>query len=33
LLVPAGALIGWQAARRLRANEPARYARLGQDRN
>ena len=33
LLVPAGALIGWQAARRLRANEPARYARLGQDRS
>jgi hypothetical protein len=31
-LVPLGALVGWQAARRLRANEPARYARLGQDR-
>lgn len=33
LLVPVGALIGWQAARRLRMNEPARYARLGQDRS
>lgn len=31
LLVPAGALIGWQAARRLKANHPARYARLGQN--
>ena len=33
LLVPAGALIGWQAARRLRATQQARYARLGQDWN
>jgi amino acid transporter len=32
-LVPIGALIGWQAARRLRAKEPARYARLGQNWN
>jgi amino acid transporter len=31
LLVPVGALAGWQAARRLRANQPARYARIGQD--
>jgi amino acid transporter len=31
LLVPAAAIIGWQAARRLRARQPARYARLGQD--
>jgi len=30
-LVPIGAAAGWQAARRLRANDPARYARLGQD--
>ena len=33
LLVPAGALAGWQAARRLRASQPARHARLGQDWN
>lgn len=33
LLVPASALAGWLAARRLRANQPARYARLGQDWN
>ena len=32
-LVPIGALLGWQAARRLRVNDPARYARLGQDRS
>jgi amino acid transporter len=32
-LVPIGALLGWQAARRLRANNPARYVRLGQDRS
>jgi len=32
-LVPIGALFGWQAARRLRANNPARYGRLGQDRS
>jgi hypothetical protein len=31
LLVPLGALLGWQAARRLRANDPTRYARLGRD--
>lgn len=31
LLVPAGALIGLQAARRLKANHPARYARMGQN--
>ncbi|MCW5660330.1 MAG: APC family permease [Burkholderiaceae bacterium] len=31
LLVPVGAIVGWRAARRLRATEPARYARLGQD--
>lgn len=31
LLVPAGGLAGWQAARRLRQREPARYARLGQN--
>jgi amino acid transporter len=31
LLVPAGAVGGWIAARRLRANEPARYARIGRD--
>jgi amino acid transporter len=33
LLVPAGAIAGWRAARRLLAAEPARYARLGQDRS
>jgi amino acid transporter len=31
LLVPAAGLVGWQAARRLRAAHPARHARLGQD--
>jgi amino acid transporter len=31
LLVLVGALAGWQAARRLRANQPARYARIGQN--
>lgn len=31
LLIPAGAVGGWLAARRLRAREPARFARLGRD--
>jgi amino acid transporter len=31
LLIPAGAFAGWFAARKLRAREPARYARLGRD--
>lgn len=33
LLLPAAALAGWHAARRLKALQPARYARLGQDWN
>jgi len=33
LLVVVGALMGWLAAHRLRRDEPANFARLGQDWN
>ncbi len=33
LLVPAGALVGWLAARRLRLERPTTFAKLGQDWN
>jgi hypothetical protein len=31
MLIPAGAIGGWIAAMKLKAKDPARYARLGRD--